>query len=49
MLWGMRPPIGVRHFAVREGCYPPRPYSSHHTKAEFNNIVLLFTQNISKF
>ena len=28
MLWGIRPPIGVRHFADRAGRYPPRPSAS---------------------
>ena len=48
----------MKNYADQEGCYPPQPpalednsfqglqNSSYHLKAEFNNIVLLFSHNI---
>ena len=48
MLWGIRPPIGVRHFAVRGGCYPPRPSASVRSPSFFasvpkqNSIILFY-------
>ena len=48
MLWGIRLPIGVRHFAVRGGCYPPRPSASVRSASFFasvpkqNSIILFY-------
>ena len=51
----------MKNSADQGGCYPPRPSasvdntlrdlqnSSYPTKAEFNNIALLFIQSISLF